>query len=362
MSRILSFILLTVVCFHTYSQTKVRGQILPKANYQLSLKVYNLEKGSYLEQKTMNVSNGEFSFEIPAKPNLYKLSMNGQSITLINDNDKEINITIDMNSKPSFTFSGSDASKQYLEYNTLVRDLQVKLLYPFEPKMKKALQENDKNKIALIEKQYKESFNTFLGTLIQKIHSMGSSLAVYTIITDLDFNKYLNQIEGLYQKFLNDKPQSPFTTKLGKLIEAAKLIRVGGKVPDLILETVESNTVSLSKLNSNGKTVLLDFWASWCLPCRKENREFKKMINDYDPNKFVIWSISTDKDKKAWEKAMRKDNMPWMQSRTTDSKIIELFQAITLPTNFLIDQNGIIIAKNIKSSELKALLKSSLKN
>ena len=84
------------------------------------------------------------------------------------------------------------------------------------------------------------------------------------------------------------------------------------------------------------------------------------MITQYDPSKFIIWSVSTDKDKEAWKKAMKKDDMPWFQSRTTDPKIIELYQAITLPTNFLIDQNGIIKAKNIKAVDLKKELNKIL--
>ena len=258
--KFLSVITLFTICFQANSQTKVRGKILPKASYSLDLHVYDLEKDSYIKQRTLTVSdNGKFNFETPNSPNLYKLFMNGKSVTFINDNDKHIDINIDFTSQSPITFNGSLASQQLLEYNNLVRSLQIKLLYPLEPLMKEALKENDKNKISEIEQKHKENLKIFINSLMQKINSMGSSLAVYAIIIDLDFNKYLEGIESLYQKFVEDKPKSRFTVKLGELINNAKLLRIEKTAPSFTLETVNSGKISLSELNSSGKTVLLDF-------------------------------------------------------------------------------------------------------
>lgn len=353
-TKLLFTALLAFIMIKADAQTRVNGQILPGKKYPLELHAYDVAKNAYIKDRDLQLTKeGKFSFKLPQSPNMYKILLDGKGLTFINDGDSHIDIRINLKSDNPFQFQGSLASQQLLEYNKLVGRLQVELLYPLEGPMKKAMKQNDQELMASVESQYKTNLKLFVDSLAQKINSMGSSLAVYAIVIDLDFTKYLEPIEHVfYKKFAEERPELPFTKKLKELIEEAKQLKPGSIVYDLQLETLTDDIQSISKFNGENKIVLLDFWASWCLPCRKENREFVKILKKIDPNEFIIWSVSTDENVEAWKKAIEKDGIYWPQSRTTDEVIINKYQAVTLPKNYLIDTKGIIRAIDVKSDNL----------
>lgn len=113
-----------------------------------------------------------------------------------------------------------------------------------------------------------------------------------------------------------------------------------------------------------GKYVLLDFWASWCAPCRKEHPKLIELYNDYKSKDFEIVSISLDEDKTAWLNAILKDKITWTQVsdlRGQQNEIAVAYGVQSVPTNFLIDTQGKIIAKNLNGEQLKEKLASLFK-
>jgi thiol-disulfide isomerase/thioredoxin len=109
--------------------------------------------------------------------------------------------------------------------------------------------------------------------------------------------------------------------------------------------------------------VLIDFWASWCGPCRNENPNVVKAFNKYNNRNFTILGISIDKDKAAWAQAIKQDGLTWTHASELsdfDGPIVKLYQVEAIPASFLLDPNGKIIAKNLRGEELDTFLNKTL--
>lgn len=135
---------------------------------------------------------------------------------------------------------------------------------------------------------------------------------------------------------------------------------VGDIAPEIDLPDTKGNNVALSSLR--GDLVLIDFWASWCGPCTKEHPELIKLYNTYS-GKFSIYSVSMDTKKALWTGAIAKQKLPWIQVsdlKYWQSPVIGDYMLQSVPLNFLIDKNGIILAKNIHGKALEEMLKSLL--
>ncbi|HOE04185.1 MAG TPA: TlpA disulfide reductase family protein [Bacteroidales bacterium] len=139
-------------------------------------------------------------------------------------------------------------------------------------------------------------------------------------------------------------------------------VSVGGEAPDITLPGPDGKTHSLHDLR--GKYVLLDFWASWCKPCRAESPFLVKAYNKYSSKGFTIFQVSLDSDKGQWEQAIKNDNLTW--THVSDLKYwdcvpAKVYGVAGIPANFLLDANGVIIATNLRGEALEKKLAELLK-
>lgn len=137
---------------------------------------------------------------------------------------------------------------------------------------------------------------------------------------------------------------------------------VGSKAPDIALPDANGQVIKLSSLQ--GKVVLLDFWASWCGPCRRSNGNTLSVYNQYKDKGFEVFGVSIDENKRAWENAVRQDKMMWVQvidtKAGTGNELTQTWNLQYIPSTFLIDKEGKIVAVAPEKDELEKWLKKLL--
>ncbi len=130
----------------------------------------------------------------------------------------------------------------------------------------------------------------------------------------------------------------------------------------IALPTPAGDTLPLSSLK--GKVVLLDFWASWCIPCRLANRKLVNLYSKYKKDGFEIYSVSVDEERDSWVRAIAKDKIKWLQvndNAGTMAESVMRWNVSVLPTTFLINRKGDVVAIDLEGRELEKTIRALLK-
>lgn len=170
------------------------------------------------------------------------------------------------------------------------------------------------------------------------------------------FTSYSEQVDRTAQQLAAQKQQEEQQAMLDNLIP------VGSEAPDFTQNTPEGKPVSLKSLR--GKVVLIDFWASWCRPCRMENPNVVKAYNKYHGKGFDIIGVSLDKTKEAWVNAIKQDGLTWNQVSDLqfwNNAAAQQYGVSAIPYSVLVGRDGKVLGKNLRGAELEAKLAEVLK-
>ncbi|WP_433765708.1 redoxin domain-containing protein [Flavobacterium ginsenosidimutans] len=173
------------------------------------------------------------------------------------------------------------------------------------------------------------------------------------------YSYFTPEQKPIYEQFSEAAKKSYYGQIVDKDLNPKSL--VGTSIANFGLKDKDGKTFNAKDIVSGKKYILVDFWASWCGPCRKEIPNLKTAYAEYSNKGFEILSVSIDKDEKAWQKALVQENMQW-HNLLDDDKVSKAFNVKAIPATYLVDGKGVIIGENLRGAELEAKLKELLKS
>ena len=289
---------------------------------------------------------------------LYALKIKGQrgSMPFFADN-KDVAFVGDLNNPQAVEIMGSETQAELDAYNDQLDEInmQIRDLYAV---MQQAFSDNDSikmdslNKVGTALMEQQDSFRD------EYIKAHPESFVTHYILDGVKQDYPLDQLKDLMAGFTTE---SIYRDHLNDYVAKQERLEVGQPFIDFTLQTKDGEDVTLSEKIAQNKLTLVDFWASWCGPCRHENPVVKAAYEKYHELGFEVVGVSVDQDEAAWLKAVEEDELPWMQVRDSEDKVSEDYMIYYIPSNFLFDQNGTMIAKGLRGEDLEAKLAEILK-
>lgn len=193
--------------------------------------------------------------------------------------------------------------------------------------------------------------NYRLDSLVQ-VHP-ASPVGAYFLMRDFAWRLDLKEIKGLRSQFDQSLEGSFYINQIDSLIGRLERLQVGATAPDFTLPDTDGNPVSVSSFR--GKYVLLDFWASWCPDCRRENPNLVAAYHRFKGDNFAVLGVSLDRTREAWLKAIEKDKLEWVNVsdlKDWNSEVAVRYAIRWIPTSYLISPDGKILAVGLEGEDL----------
>ena len=289
---------------------------------------------------------------------LYALKIKGQrgSMPFFADN-KDVAFVGDLNNPQAVEIMGSETQAELDAYNDQLDEInmQIRDLYAV---MQQAFSDNDSikmdslNKVGTALMEQQDNFRD------EYIKAHPESFVTHYILDGVKQDYPLDQLKDLMAGFTTE---SIYRDHLNDYVAKQERLEVGQPFIEFTLQTKDGEDVTLSEKIAQNKLTLVDFWASWCGPCRHENPVVKAAYEKYHELGFDVVGVSVDQDEAAWLKAVEDDQLPWTQVRDSENKASESYMIYYIPSNFLFDQDGNMVAKGLRGEELAAKLAELLK-
>lgn len=372
MKKVVFLFLFAVTTLACQTKADDRKEAVAKEGFTLTGKVKNPQAGSKVVLNLLGKQgfqpvdsaavgkDNTFTFQgSTAEPKFYMLNFYDlqQVLVILRNNDK---ITVDVdgnNPNGAFTLKGSKEVEQLEKVLKVQQNFQAKSAELQADFQKAAMKKDDKAKENIQSRFFamQKDQNEELKKLITQ---GGPTLASWYATNALNPEEEYAFLAPLAPQFEKAFPNSEYIKDFSaKVAQYKNAVQVGQAAPEITLSSPEGKQVSLSSLR--GKYVLIDFWASWCGPCRQENPNVVKMYNKFKGKNFEIYGVSLDREKEKWTQAIAQDGLSWVHVsdlKFWESAGAQSYGVRSIPATFLVDPKGVVIAKNLRGQALETKL------
>jgi peroxiredoxin len=342
-------------------EEKKEGNTRIEGNFAMpvgkTLYFYNLSSNKLIAIDSCKINdNGDFELITNVfQENFYGIGFAPNNyFNLILKPDDQIKLTANSNNLlGTYTVEGSEES------NVLKKVVNLQMRFSvvsdsINREMQNAQQTQDVNKYMQASASQQGLQMDFQSRVKAFINENSSSIAALAVVEQLNPDTDFELFELVANNLKERMGHSPVYQNLAARVESMRKTSPGAEAPDLTFNDPNGNPITLSSFR--GKYVLIDFWASWCRPCRIENPNVVKLYDQYKNKGFEIYGVSLDQQHDAWVNAIAQDQLTWPQVSDLggwNSKPSQMYGVQAIPATFLLDPNGIIIAKNLRGEELK---------
>ncbi len=315
-----------------------------------------------LEGKAVIQPNHSFKATFKGDPGLFSLVLpNARKIALAIDSNQRVSIEPSFASLSGYAVSGSSDTEMLLAYETVRKESLERLVYPPRAKLNQATAAGiPANQLASLAQAEVDGYAAHRRELNDfTIDQAGTSVALYATSLRWDGDYRRNELKQRVDAIAALHPKLDITRSMQERLRLFELIAIGAQGAPLVGPSLDGETLSLR--DYRGKIVLVDFWASWCVPCRVENRHYRDLLDTYSSRGFEVFAVNLDDSYSIWKTASRRDRVTWPQisdSLGWDSPLAAAYNVSALPMSFLLDRNGRIIARNLRGEQLVAKLET----
>ncbi len=362
----------------------IAGQIPDAAGKTIIAQVYNVDKWLQLGQATLD-AQGNFNIKLPKEAFIVQLVVEQSAVPIVLGGDDSVYVRCDfplmMNNFKISNIEDADALNKMVALNAKFNDNYKDQMAQLSNLQAGAESDALMKSLQLGKKPMEDYAVSFLN---EKPGSPVAQLFAMQLFPDMGLENwnlaYGDVLKNVLEAYIQKYPEARFTRGLENNLSAwtdsyeqtinaekrksfygnlDRNVEIGSPAPDIWMDMVNGGDMKLSDLK--GKYVLIDFWASWCGPCRKENPNVVRLYRKYKDKGFTVFSVSLDDNAANWKSAIEKDELEWPYHVSDllkwNSIVVQLYKFDGIPHTVLIDKKGTIIGKNLRGMELENKLK-----